>query len=157
MKFSTFHLFHRFEGQTTREVYDYQLEIAELCEELGFDGIWVAEHHFRDYGLVPNIFTLLSYLAARTDRLRLGTGIVVLPLHNPVHVAEEAAMGPAVRRPAGDGHRPRLPERRVRGLRRRPGRGPRPLQRGAGDDRRPWTPENFHHEGKFYGTGTRSP
>lgn len=41
MKFSTFHLFHRFEGQTAREVYDYQLEIAELCEELGFDGLWV--------------------------------------------------------------------------------------------------------------------
>lgn len=92
MKFSTFHLFHRFEGQTTREVYDYQIEVAELCEELGFDGLWVAEHHFRDYGAVPNVFTLLANLAARTERLRLGTGIVVLPLHNPVHVAEEAAM-----------------------------------------------------------------
>ncbi|GAA0364169.1 LLM class flavin-dependent oxidoreductase [Actinoallomurus spadix] len=92
MKFSTFQLFHRFEGQTVREVYDYQLEIAELCEELGFNGLWVAEHHFRDYGVVPNIFTLLSHLAARTERIRLGTGIVVLPLHNPVHVAEEAAM-----------------------------------------------------------------
>ncbi|MEV5751379.1 LLM class flavin-dependent oxidoreductase [Actinoallomurus sp. NPDC052308] len=92
MKFSTFQLFHRFEGQTVREVYDYQIEIAELCEELGFDGLWVAEHHFRDYGVVPNIFTLLANLAARTERIRLGTGIVVLPLHNPVHVAEEAAM-----------------------------------------------------------------
>lgn len=92
MKFSTFHLFHRFEGQSTREVYDYQIEVVELLEELGFDGVWVAEHHFRDYGSVPNIFTLLSNLAARTERLRLGTGIVVLPLHNPIHVAEEAAM-----------------------------------------------------------------
>ncbi|GAA2447661.1 LLM class flavin-dependent oxidoreductase [Actinomadura vinacea] len=92
MKFSTFHLFHQFAGQTAREVYDYQIEIVELLEELGFDGVWVAEHHFRDYGLVPNIFNLLSNLAARTERLRLGTGIVVLPLHNPVHVAEEAAM-----------------------------------------------------------------
>jgi alkanesulfonate monooxygenase SsuD/methylene tetrahydromethanopterin reductase-like flavin-dependent oxidoreductase (luciferase family) len=92
MKFSTFHLFHQFAGHTAREVYDYQIEIVELLEELGFDGVWVAEHHFRDYGTVPNIFTLLSHLAARTERLRLGTGIVVLPLHNPVHVAEEAAM-----------------------------------------------------------------
>lgn len=92
MKFSTFHLFHQFAGQTAREVYDYQIEIVELLEELGFDGVWVAEHHFRDYGVVPNIFNLLSNLAARTERLRLGTGIVVLPLHNPVHVAEEAAM-----------------------------------------------------------------
>ncbi|MFC5751710.1 LLM class flavin-dependent oxidoreductase [Actinomadura rugatobispora] len=92
MKFSTFHLFHQFAGHTAREVYDYQIEIVELLEELGFDGVWVAEHHFRDYGTVPNIFTMLSHLAARTERLRLGTGIVVLPLHNPVHVAEEAAM-----------------------------------------------------------------
>jgi alkanesulfonate monooxygenase SsuD/methylene tetrahydromethanopterin reductase-like flavin-dependent oxidoreductase (luciferase family) len=92
MKFSTFHLFHQFAGQSAREVYDYQIEVVELLEELGFDGVWVAEHHFRDYGVVPNTFNLLSNLAARTDRLRLGTGIVVLPLHNPVHVAEEAAM-----------------------------------------------------------------
>ncbi|WP_433339088.1 LLM class flavin-dependent oxidoreductase [Spirillospora sp. CA-294931] len=92
MKFSTFHLFHQNAGQTAREVYDDQIEIVELLEELGFDGVWVAEHHFRDYGVVPNVFTLLSHLAARTERLRLGTGIVVLPLHNPIHVAEEAAM-----------------------------------------------------------------
>jgi alkanesulfonate monooxygenase SsuD/methylene tetrahydromethanopterin reductase-like flavin-dependent oxidoreductase (luciferase family) len=92
MKFSTFHLFHQFAGQAAPEVYDYQIEIVELLEELGFDGVWVAEHHFRPYGVVPNIFTLLSNLAARTERLRLGTGIVVLPLHNPIHVAEEAAM-----------------------------------------------------------------
>lgn len=92
MKFSTFHLFHRFDGQSTREVYDYQIELVELLEELGFDGVWIAEHHFRDYGVVPNPFTLLANLAARTERLRLGTGIAVLPLHNPVHIAEEAAM-----------------------------------------------------------------
>ncbi|WP_026341797.1 LLM class flavin-dependent oxidoreductase [Actinomadura atramentaria] len=92
MKFSTFHLFHRFAGQSVREVYDYQIEIVELLEELGFDGVWVAEHHFRDYGAVPDIFALLANLAARTERLRLGTGIVVLPLHNPIHVAEQAAM-----------------------------------------------------------------
>jgi alkanesulfonate monooxygenase SsuD/methylene tetrahydromethanopterin reductase-like flavin-dependent oxidoreductase (luciferase family) len=92
MKFSTFHLFHQHSGQSAKEVYDYQIEVVELLEELGFDGVWVAEHHFRDYGVVPNTFSMLANLAARTERLRLGTGIVVLPLHNPVHVAEEAAM-----------------------------------------------------------------
>lgn len=92
MKFSTFHLFHQYPGMTPKEVYDYQIEVVELLEELGFDGVWVAEHHFREYGLVNNTFALLANLAARTERLRLGTGIVVLPLHNPIHVAEEAAM-----------------------------------------------------------------
>lgn len=92
MKFSAFLLFHRPDRQRSiKEVYDYNIRVAELLEELGFDGLWVSEHHFRDYGTVPNIFTMLSYLAARTERIRLGTGVVVLPLHNPVHVAEEAA------------------------------------------------------------------
>ncbi|GAA4626277.1 LLM class flavin-dependent oxidoreductase [Actinoallomurus vinaceus] len=154
MKFSTFHLFHRFEGQTAQEVYDYQLEIAELCEELGFDGIWVAEHHFRDYGLVPNIFTLLSYLAARTDRLRLGTGIVVLPLHNPVHVAEEAAMvdllsGGRLEMGIGRGYQSvefesfgvDLGEARER------------FNEALDMITALWTQENVHFQGKFYGTG----
>ncbi|GAB3983822.1 LLM class flavin-dependent oxidoreductase [Actinoallomurus acanthiterrae] len=154
MKFSTFHLFHRFEGQTVQEVYDYQLEIAELCEELGFDGIWVAEHHFRDYGLVPNIFTLLSYLAARTDRLRLGTGIVVLPLHNPVHVAEEAAMvdllsGGRLEMGIGRGYQSvefesfgiDLGEARER------------FNEALDMITALWTQENVHFQGKFYGTG----
>ncbi|WP_433183378.1 LLM class flavin-dependent oxidoreductase [Actinoallomurus sp. CA-150999] len=154
MKFSTFHLFHRFEGQTAREVYDYQLEIAELCEELGFDGIWVAEHHFRDYGLVPNIFTLLSYLAARTERLRLGTGIVVLPLHNPVHIAEEAAMvdllsGGRLEMGIGRGYQSvefesfgvDLGEARER------------FNEALDMITALWTQENVHFQGKFYGTG----
>ncbi|MFW5416851.1 LLM class flavin-dependent oxidoreductase [Nocardiopsis sp. CNT-189] len=92
MKFSTFHLFHRFDGQSFGEVYDYHVELIELAEELGFDGVRLAEHHFRDYGAVPSVLTFLGHLAARTERLRLGTGIVVLPLYDPVHVAEQAAL-----------------------------------------------------------------
>ncbi|GAA3537656.1 LLM class flavin-dependent oxidoreductase [Amycolatopsis ultiminotia] len=92
MKFSTFHLFHQFAGQSAREVYDYHLELVELLEELGFDGVWMAEHHFHEFGTVPNTLTMLANLAARTETLRLGCGIVVLPLRNPIHVAEEAAM-----------------------------------------------------------------
>ncbi|MFC3999454.1 LLM class flavin-dependent oxidoreductase [Nocardiopsis sediminis] len=91
MKFSTFHLFHRFEGETAAEVYGHHLRLIELAEELGFDGVRIAEHHFRDYGTVPSSLGLLAHLAGRTERLRLGTGIVVLPLHHPVHVAELAA------------------------------------------------------------------
>src|SRR3712207_4527134 len=93
MKFSAFLLFHRpDQSRTIKEVYDYNLRVAELLEELDFDALWVSEHHFRDYGTVPNIFTMLAYLAGRTEKIRLGSGVVVLPLHDPVHVAEEAAM-----------------------------------------------------------------
>lgn len=89
MKFSTFHLFHGFKGMSHREVYRRNLEVIDLLEELGFDGVWGSEHHFRDYGMLPNIPQALAYVAGRTEKLRLGTGITVLPLHNPLHVAEE--------------------------------------------------------------------
>jgi alkanesulfonate monooxygenase SsuD/methylene tetrahydromethanopterin reductase-like flavin-dependent oxidoreductase (luciferase family) len=91
MKFSSFHLFHQHPGWSEREVFEYNIELVEFLEEMGFDGMWAAEHHFRDYGLCNNIPGLLSFMAARTSKLRLGTGIVVLPLHNPVLVAEEIA------------------------------------------------------------------
>jgi alkanesulfonate monooxygenase SsuD/methylene tetrahydromethanopterin reductase-like flavin-dependent oxidoreductase (luciferase family) len=91
MKFSSFHLFHQHQGWSEKEVYDYNVELVEYLEEVGFDGVWLAEHHFRDYGLCNNIPAMLSFLAARTRRMRLGTGVSILPLHNPVLVAEEIA------------------------------------------------------------------
>ncbi|WP_433253763.1 LLM class flavin-dependent oxidoreductase [Streptosporangium sp. CA-135522] len=155
MKFSTFHLFHRFDGQSFKDVYDYHLELVELAEELGFHGVRLAEHHFRDYGVVPNLFTMLAHMAARTERLRLGTGIVVLPLHNPVHVAEEAAMVDVL-----SGGRLDL------GI----GRGYQSFEfEGFGIDLAEardrfnealevvlglWGSSSFGHEGKFYRTGT---
>jgi alkanesulfonate monooxygenase SsuD/methylene tetrahydromethanopterin reductase-like flavin-dependent oxidoreductase (luciferase family) len=91
VKFSTFHLFHRFAGMSDRDVYNYQLELVDVVENSDFDGLWVAEHHFRDYGICPSVSGMLSHIAGRTERVRLGSGIVVLPLHNPVHIAEEIA------------------------------------------------------------------
>jgi alkanesulfonate monooxygenase SsuD/methylene tetrahydromethanopterin reductase-like flavin-dependent oxidoreductase (luciferase family) len=61
------------------------------AEELGFSSVFLVEHHFTGFGQVSASLNLLSYLAARTERIRLGTAVVVLPWHNPVLVAEEAA------------------------------------------------------------------
>lgn len=91
MKFSSFHLFHQHQGWSEKEVYNYNIELVEYLEELGFHGVWVAEHHFRDYGLVNSIPAMLSHLAARTSKIRLGTGVVILPLHNPLQTAQEIA------------------------------------------------------------------
>tara|TARA_B100001540_G_C15765961_1_gene623969 strand:- start:464 stop:1573 length:1110 start_codon:yes stop_codon:yes gene_type:complete len=91
MKFSTFHLFNRPEQRSCKQVYDETIEIVEYLEELGFDGVWLAEHHFRDYGVCPDTLGMLMHLAARTRNIRLGTGVAVLPLHNPITVAEQAA------------------------------------------------------------------
>jgi hypothetical protein len=84
MKFSSFHLFHGFDGISHQEVYRNNIEIIGLLEELEFDGVWGSEHRFRDYGLLPSITRMLAFVAGRTETLRIGTGIVVLPLHNPL-------------------------------------------------------------------------
>jgi probable F420-dependent oxidoreductase len=61
------------------------------AEEFGFSSVFLVEHHFTGFGQVSASLNLLSYLAARTEKIRLGTAVVVLPWHNPALVAEEAA------------------------------------------------------------------
>ena len=61
------------------------------AERLGFSSVFLVEHHFTGFGQVSASMSLLSYLAARTERIRLGTAVVVLPWHNPILVAEQAA------------------------------------------------------------------
>jgi alkanesulfonate monooxygenase SsuD/methylene tetrahydromethanopterin reductase-like flavin-dependent oxidoreductase (luciferase family) len=73
-------------------LYAEILEQGVFAEELGYHAFFVAEHHFHEYGAVPNPAVLLANLAARTRRLRLGTSISVLPFRNPVLVAEDYAM-----------------------------------------------------------------
>lgn len=69
------------------------LDLLTESEALGFDALWVNEHHFDAYGgLVPSPPTMLAALSQRTTRVRLGTSIIVLPLHNPIEIAEQLAM-----------------------------------------------------------------
>jgi putative FMN-dependent luciferase-like monooxygenase len=71
----------------------YRLVAAQIAhaEAFGFDSAWVAQHHFHAHeGGLPSPFVFLSYVASRTRRIRLGTGIVTLPLENAVRVAEDA-------------------------------------------------------------------
>ncbi|HZT51885.1 MAG TPA: LLM class flavin-dependent oxidoreductase [Stellaceae bacterium] len=69
---------------------DYIAYVTE-AEKLGFDSVFIVEHHFTGFGQVSASLNVLSYLAACTERIRLGTAVVVLPWHNPVLVAESAA------------------------------------------------------------------
>ena len=69
-----------------------ELELIRFADELGYDSCWVREHHFTDYGFLPNTMTLLAHAAAQTERIRLGTAVVTLPLHHPIRAAEDAAL-----------------------------------------------------------------
>lgn len=73
------------------EVYESQLEQAQLAEELGYDTVWLTEHHFAEDGYSPSLMTLAGAVAAKTRRVRIGTFLLLLPLHNAVRVAEDAA------------------------------------------------------------------
>ncbi len=69
------------------------LDLLAESEALGFDSLWANEHHFDPYGgIIPSPPTMLAGLSQRTRTARLGTSIVVLPLHNPIEIAEQLAM-----------------------------------------------------------------
>src|SRR5215469_5731829 len=73
------------------EIYRNLLEEAELAERLGYHGVLLAEHHFTNYCAIPNPLMLAAAIGQRTSRVRIGTAVIVLPLHNPVRVAEDIA------------------------------------------------------------------
>jgi alkanesulfonate monooxygenase SsuD/methylene tetrahydromethanopterin reductase-like flavin-dependent oxidoreductase (luciferase family) len=74
------------------EVYAAELKLARVAEPAGFDSLWCVEHHFTDYTMCPDVTQFLSYMAGCTSRIKLGTGAVILPWHDPLRVAEEIAL-----------------------------------------------------------------
>lgn len=75
------------------ERYRFAAEQIVHAERAGLDSAWIAQHHFHEQeGGLPSPFAFLGYAAAQTSRIRLGTGIVTLPLENAVRVAEDAAV-----------------------------------------------------------------
>jgi alkanesulfonate monooxygenase SsuD/methylene tetrahydromethanopterin reductase-like flavin-dependent oxidoreductase (luciferase family) len=75
-----------------REAMRNEIEMAEMAESLGYESIWLTEHHFTDYSLSPDPLQLLSYFAGRTKKALLGTKVLVMPWHNPLRVAEQIAL-----------------------------------------------------------------
>lgn len=78
--------------QTDHHLYWDECRLADLAEPLGFDSLWAVEHHFDNYAMIPDVVQFLTYMAGRTSRIQLGTGVIVLPWHDPVRVAEQIAM-----------------------------------------------------------------
>ena len=75
-----------------QRLYRETLEQAVYAEELGFDSIWLSEHHFSDEGYLPCLPAVLGALAARTKRVRLGTAVLLAPLQHPLRLAEDLAV-----------------------------------------------------------------
>ena len=92
MEIGLFFLMQRDERWSEQAVYDSALEQMLAAEALGYHSVWIAEHHFNDYGLCPAPPVLAAFIAARTTALRLGMGVSLLPLHHPVDLAESLAV-----------------------------------------------------------------
>ena len=133
------------------DLYEEVVERCVLAERVGLDSVWVSEHHFVDDGYMPSLLVLCAAIAQATERVTIGTGIVLAPLHDPVRLAEDAATVDLLSR-----------GRLVLGL----GAGWRPEEFevfGVGQDQRPrrmrettavlrgaWGDGPFTHDGKAY-------
>ena len=73
-------------------VWDEEIRLARLAADLGFDCLWSAEHHFNDYSFVPDNLALMTHLTALCPNIDVGTAAVILPWHDPLRVAENAAV-----------------------------------------------------------------
>jgi alkanesulfonate monooxygenase SsuD/methylene tetrahydromethanopterin reductase-like flavin-dependent oxidoreductase (luciferase family) len=92
MNFGTFHLFSQPSWLTDRDVVHNELEQARWLEDLGFDEAWLAEHNGRVYGIVGSLQVMAAALATTTKRIRIGAAVTRLPLHHPLHTAEDLAL-----------------------------------------------------------------
>jgi alkanesulfonate monooxygenase SsuD/methylene tetrahydromethanopterin reductase-like flavin-dependent oxidoreductase (luciferase family) len=73
-------------------VYARALERIEIMDRTGYDAVWLAEHHFSDFSVCPSVHMAATLAAARTRRLRIGTGVSLAPFYHPLRLAEEVAL-----------------------------------------------------------------
>ena len=91
MKFGVFSHVAWPEGSSPKQAYDDKVQQVLAAEEWGFYSSWLAEHHFTRYGAISSLPQFLTNVAAKTDRIRLGSAVAVLPVHDPILLAEELA------------------------------------------------------------------
>jgi alkanesulfonate monooxygenase SsuD/methylene tetrahydromethanopterin reductase-like flavin-dependent oxidoreductase (luciferase family) len=80
------------QARSDREVWRDDLKLALMAESLGFESLWGVEHHFTDYTMCPDVLQYLTFLAGATEKVQLGSMVVVLPWHNPMRVAEQISV-----------------------------------------------------------------
>ncbi len=80
------------ENLSDQGMYEGDISVGVLADKLGYDAVWVVEHHFDDYSLCPDNLVMLAHFAALTSRCMLGTAAVIVPWNDPLRVAEKALM-----------------------------------------------------------------
>lgn len=91
MKFGIMNLFPVADGASDHDVLRDTLDEIQLADELGFDSVWLAEHHFSKYGILGSPLNFGMAVAERTKNITIGTAVLVIPLHDPLRLAEDIA------------------------------------------------------------------
>src|SRR6202521_2906431 len=73
-------------------VYTRAIERFDIMDREGYDAVWLAEHHFSSFSVCPSVHMMGAVAAARTERLRIGTGVSLAPFYHPLRLAEEVAL-----------------------------------------------------------------
>jgi luciferase family oxidoreductase group 1 len=92
MKFGLFFVLQRPDQVSERYIYETELPQMVAADQLGYDSVWIAEHHFSSRGVCSAPAVVAGAVAGQTKQLRVGMGITLLPLHDPIAVAEELAV-----------------------------------------------------------------
>ena len=134
--------------------YAERLQQIADAEALGFDSVWLTEHHFCDDGYTPSPLVLSAAIGARTQRMRIGTNLMLLPLHDPVRMAEDAATlslttGGRFDLGVGIGYRQLEFDQFQRSLKHRPSL----VEEGIEIIRRAWSGEAVNFTGKRFHVG----
>jgi alkanesulfonate monooxygenase SsuD/methylene tetrahydromethanopterin reductase-like flavin-dependent oxidoreductase (luciferase family) len=151
VRFGTFFFFQAVPWLSHEDVVHRELEQMEWTEQLGFDQIWLTEHHFIDYGLAVDPATLAAVAASRTRGVRIGLAAAILPFHHPLRLAEQTALVDVVSRGrldvgVGRGNRPaefrgyNVPQQESRER----------FEEAVDVLKRAWTEERFSHAGRFF-------
>src|SRR5216683_2014163 len=138
-------------GLSFERLYQQLLDQAAFAEQIGMDSVWLTEHHFTDDGYLPSLLPAAAAIAARTQRIKIGTYVLLVPFFHPLKLAEDVAVvdvisGGRLRLGLGQGYR--AEEFAGFGV-------PRSQRLGRTLEtieilKRAWSGERFSHSGKYF-------
>ena len=131
-------------------LYAQTLEQMVYAEQLGYDSVWISEHHFLEDGYLPSLFVMAGAISQRTQQVRIGLSVLLLPMHDPLRVAEDGAVADVLsngRLDLGIGLGYREEEFLAFGVPRR--QRPSRMEENLEILLRAWTEERFSYKGRY--------